>query len=75
MEHDDDPAIDEPYVPPAGNVLEGNVDSQSPTEQPTLGDTAEGQGAVSFLGAVCTEACLTPQLMLSSDKQYTFCFT
>lgn len=51
MEHEEDPDIDEPYVPPAGNILEGKIDSQSPTEQPTLGDTAEGQGAVSFLGA------------------------
>lgn len=51
MEHEHDPDVDEPYVPPAGNVLEGEVDSQSPAEQPTLGDTAEGQGVVGFLGA------------------------
>lgn len=51
MEHENDPAIDEPYVPLAGNALEGKVDSQSPTEQLTLEDTTEGQGAVSFLGA------------------------
>ncbi|KAM8733522.1 UBX domain-containing protein 1 [Acanthopagrus schlegelii] len=43
MEHEDDPDIDEPYVPPVGNVLGGgNADSQSTTEQPTLADTAEG---------------------------------
>lgn len=43
MEHEEDPDIDEPYVPPAGNVLGLKADSQSPTEQPTIGDTAEGQ--------------------------------
>ena len=48
MEHENDPDIDEPYVPPAGNVL-GGVDSQSTTEQPTLADTAEGQGVFCFL--------------------------
>lgn len=41
MEHENDPDIDEPYVPPAGNVL-GGADSESTTEQPTLADTAEG---------------------------------
>ena len=49
MEHENDPDIDEPYVPPAGNVL-GGVDSQSTTEQPTLADTAEGQAVFCFLG-------------------------
>ncbi|XP_029020834.1 UBX domain-containing protein 1 [Betta splendens] len=42
MEHENDPDIDEPYVPPVGNVLGGEADSQSSTEQPTLADTAEG---------------------------------
>lgn len=42
MEHENDPDIDEPYVPPVGNVLGGEV-SQSNTEQQTLADTAEGQ--------------------------------
>ncbi|XP_035525128.1 UBX domain-containing protein 1 [Dicentrarchus labrax] len=42
MEHENDPDIDEPYVPPVGNVLGGEADSQSTTEQPTLADTAEG---------------------------------
>lgn len=42
MEHENDPDIDEPYVPPAGNVLGGEAGSQSTTEQPTLADTAEG---------------------------------
>ncbi|XP_039975738.1 UBX domain-containing protein 1 [Xiphias gladius] len=41
MEHENDPDIDEPFVPPVGNVLGGEVDSQSSTEQPTLADTAE----------------------------------
>ncbi|XP_070769277.1 UBX domain-containing protein 1 isoform X1 [Enoplosus armatus] len=42
MEHENDPDIDEPYVPPVGNVLGGEADSQPTTEQPTLADTAEG---------------------------------
>lgn len=40
MEHENDPDIDEPYVPPVGNVL--GTENQSTTEQPTLADTAEG---------------------------------
>lgn len=43
MEHEDDPDIDEPYVPPAENVLGLKDNSQSPTEQSTMGDTSEGQ--------------------------------
>ncbi|CAJ1058711.1 UBX domain-containing protein 1 isoform X2 [Xyrichtys novacula] len=42
MEHENDPDIDEPYVPPVGNILGGEADSQSTSEQPTLADTAEG---------------------------------
>ncbi|XP_042274742.1 UBX domain-containing protein 1 [Thunnus albacares] len=42
MEHENDPDIDEPYVPPVGNVLGGVADSQSSTEQPTLEDTDKG---------------------------------
>ncbi|XP_031718709.1 UBX domain-containing protein 1 [Anarrhichthys ocellatus] len=42
MEHENDPDIDEPFVPPMGNVLGGEADSQSTTEQPSLADTAEG---------------------------------
>lgn len=46
MEHENDPDIDEPYVAPVGNVLGGEGGSEQPgTEQPTLGDTAEGQRA------------------------------
>lgn len=41
MEHENDPDIDEPYVPPVGNVLGGEADSQSSTDQSTLGDTPE----------------------------------
>ncbi|KAM3613398.1 uncharacterized protein V6R79_025377 [Siganus canaliculatus] len=48
MEHENDPDIDEPYVPPAGNALGGKVDDQS-MEQPTLegtaGGTADGDSA------------------------------
>ena len=43
MEHENDPDIDDPYVPPVGNVLGGEADSQSTTEQPSLADTAEGR--------------------------------
>lgn len=42
MEHENDPDIDEPYVPPVGNTLGGAADNQSTSEQPTLADTAEG---------------------------------
>lgn len=50
MEHEDDPDIDEPYVPPAGNVLGLKVDSQLPTEQP-MGNTSEGQKCVAHTAA------------------------
>lgn len=40
MEHENDPDIDEPYVPPVGNVLGG--ENQPTTEQPSLPDAAEG---------------------------------
>ena len=46
MEHENDPDIDEPYVPPADNILGGKDDSQSATGELTLADTAEGQGAL-----------------------------
>ncbi|XP_022058949.1 UBX domain-containing protein 1 [Acanthochromis polyacanthus] len=51
MEHENDPDIDEPYVPPVGNVLGGEAHSQSSTEQPTLADTAEGatDGEVNYI--------------------------
>ncbi|XP_072251697.1 UBX domain-containing protein 1 [Leuresthes tenuis] len=42
MEHENDPDIDEPFVPPVENVLGGEADSQSTTDQPTLANTAEG---------------------------------
>ncbi|KAG7517262.1 UBX domain-containing protein 1 [Solea senegalensis] len=42
MEHENDPDIDEPYVPPVGNVLGGETKSESSPEQPTLADTIEG---------------------------------
>nr|XP_046263107.1 UBX domain-containing protein 1 isoform X2 [Scatophagus argus] len=51
MEHEDDPDIDEPYVPPVGDVLGGKDESQSTTEQPTQADTAEDQdGESSYSG-------------------------
>jgi len=47
MEHENDPDIDEPFVPSVENVLGGEADSQSSTDQPTLANTAEGQGGLS----------------------------
>lgn len=49
MEHEDDPDIDEPYVPPAENVLGGKSENKPAPEEPTLGDTAEGQRVVWLL--------------------------
>lgn len=51
MEHENDPDIDEPYVPPAGNVLGGQDESQATAEEPTQADTAEGQGMLWLLGS------------------------
>ncbi|XP_067374067.1 UBX domain-containing protein 1 isoform X2 [Channa argus] len=45
MEHENDPDIDEPYVPPVGNVLGEEPDNQSSTEQLTL---AEAGGESSY---------------------------
>lgn len=83
MEHENDADIDEPYVPPAGNTLGGQDDGQSITEQPTLADTAEGQGVLCFWGKGCDSGIVcsvvwcdviethqTPQLMSPWEKQY-----
>lgn len=53
MEHENDADIDEPYVPPVGNIIGGKDDDQSITDQPTLADTAEGQGVLCFWGKGC----------------------
>lgn len=66
MEHEDDPDIDEPYVPPVGNVLGGNAESQSTTEQPTLADTAEGLAVLCFLGG--RKGCHSSRSKLLKDK-------
>lgn len=66
MEHEEDPDIDEPYVPPVGNVLGLNADSQPPTEQPTMGETAEGQGL---------RVRTAPHLISTSNGQYASSFT
>ncbi|XP_013861602.1 UBX domain-containing protein 1 [Austrofundulus limnaeus] len=42
MEHENDPDIDEPYVPPVGNVLGEEADSQTNTEQEATEGTAHG---------------------------------
>ncbi|KAF7661009.1 hypothetical protein LDENG_00270330 [Lucifuga dentata] len=42
MEHENDPDIDDPYVPPVGNMLGGPADSESSATEPTIADTAEG---------------------------------
>uniref|UniRef100_A0A8C1U6V0 UBX domain protein 1 n=1 Tax=Cyprinus carpio TaxID=7962 RepID=A0A8C1U6V0_CYPCA len=45
MEHENDPDINEPYVPPAGNTLgTTEVQSQSPTETPESTEVAEQMG-------------------------------
>lgn len=49
MEHEEDPDIDEPYVPPAENVLGGTSEDKPAPEEPTLADTAEGQGVLWFI--------------------------
>ncbi|CAL8264259.1 unnamed protein product [Lota lota] len=41
MEHEGDPDIDEPYVPPAGIPLGGPVGDQASPAQPTDGDTRQ----------------------------------
>ncbi|XP_011608833.1 UBX domain-containing protein 1 [Takifugu rubripes] len=45
MEHEEDPGIDEPYVPPAENVLGGEDETKPAPEEPSLADTAEGEGS------------------------------
>lgn len=51
MEHEEDPDIDEPYAPPAENVLGGKDETKPTPEEPSLGDTAEGQRALVLLEA------------------------
>ena len=43
MEHEGDPDIDEPYVPPVGVPLGGPVGDQASPAQPAVADTAEGE--------------------------------
>ncbi|KAJ4946510.1 hypothetical protein JOQ06_024176 [Pogonophryne albipinna] len=42
MVHENDPDIDEPFVPPVGNVVGGAAVTQSPTDEPSIADPAEG---------------------------------
>ncbi|CAN9515049.1 unnamed protein product [Ophioblennius macclurei] len=42
MEHENDPDIDEPYVPPVGNVLGGGAESPSSAELQALAEATEG---------------------------------
>lgn len=35
MEHENDPDIDEPYIPPAGNVLGSTEEQSSPLQSPS----------------------------------------
>ncbi|CAL8302066.1 unnamed protein product [Arctogadus glacialis] len=42
VEHEGDPDIDEPYVPPVGVPLGGPVGDQASPAQPAVADTAEG---------------------------------
>ena len=41
--HEDDPDIDEPYVPPQGHVL-GKEPSDKPAAEPEANNTASGEG-------------------------------
>lgn len=43
MVHESDPDIDEPFVPPVGNVVGGAAVTQSPTDEPSIADPAEGK--------------------------------
>lgn len=71
MAHENDPDIDEPYVPPAGNVLGESADTQTSTEQPARGDPAEGQTAfqtqlVDWLSPLCLRSkCIQCILRIS----------
>lgn len=44
MEHENDPDIDEPYVPPAGNVV-GPVTDQQSVDQPSIDQPSMDQTA------------------------------
>lgn len=45
MEHENDPDIDEPYVPPVGNVLGGETEPQSAAEPGLASSEFTGDGA------------------------------
>ncbi|XP_042349178.1 UBX domain-containing protein 1 [Plectropomus leopardus] len=69
MEHENDPDIDEPYVPPVGNVLGGTADSQSTTEQPSLADTAEGENISYDDGGESAKRPMTEEEKLEQVKR------
>lgn len=69
MEHENDPDIDEPYVPPVGNVLGGGAGSESTTEQPTLADTAEGTAEGDSTGEKSAKRPLTEEEKLEQVKR------
>lgn len=69
MEHENDPDIDEPYVPPVGNVLGGEADSQSTTEQPSLADTAEGTAGGDLEGDQSAKRPMTEEEKLEQVKR------
>lgn len=52
MEHENDPDIDEPYVPPVGNVLGGEAQSPSSTGEFTVADIDENSGMLCFLNTI-----------------------
>lgn len=77
MEHEDDPDIDEPYVPPAENVLGGKSESKPAPAEPTLADTAEGRSGVvdcfyeetpSIYSSLHEETQMRPQLLCCMCK-------
>lgn len=72
MEHEEDPDIDEPYVPPAENVFGGESENKPAPEEPTLADTAEGQGMVWLILFRSKRQVFTVAYMLH-NKTKTFC--
>lgn len=67
MEHEDDPDIDEPYVPPAEHVLGLKDNSQSPTEQSTMGDTNEGR---EYVGCSIILALINTMMQITDGHHF-----
>ncbi|XP_054647859.1 UBX domain-containing protein 1 isoform X2 [Dunckerocampus dactyliophorus] len=66
MEHENDPDIDEPYKPPAENILGGPDDDQTGTPESLLGDTT---GVASGEGSQVGDADSSKKQMTEEEKQ------